>query len=135
MKLLVNKLSTYSAVSLLLVHLVKSILISPARTHGNCWLDNFLRIGSSLCKILQSLVRMLVDSSNYIFFTEIFLSESDTKLSLDFPINILNIFSKSAPFLRTSSVQTAVLYGNSFIPGTILVNRCCTFSNSCLSLT
>ena len=82
---------------------------------------------------LTSLVEWsLVDDKKYFF-------QRVTRNS-DFPIDVLNISSKSALFLLSSNVQrpsffNLSLYGNSFIPGTVLVNQYCTFFSMCLSLT
>jgi len=67
------------------------------------------------------------------------LSNNESKLGRDFPLSILNISSKSALLRLSSRVQRPScrrrsLYGRTFIPGTILVKRCCTLSNNCLSL-
>jgi len=67
------------------------------------------------------------------------LSNIESKLGEDFPFSILSISDRSALLRRSSWVQRPScrkhsLYGRTFIPGPILVKRCCTFSNNCLSL-
>jgi len=83
---------------------------------------------------LRSVVQWCFISLTLSSCRQVLLLNNESKFGLDFPLSILNISIKSALLRLSSRVQRLScrkrsLYGRTFIPGTILVKRCCTFSN------